>query len=61
MAKPTPFNENRKWTEQFLYKIDLMILARKKIFLDELAKIAYALSYIKGGLARIWSQNFTKS
>ena len=38
-----------------------MILARKKIFLDEFAKIAYALSYIKGGLARIWSQNFTKS
>ena len=61
MAKPTSFDGNRKWTEQFLHEIDLMILARKKDFPDKFAKIAYALSYIKGGLARIWSRNFTKA
>ena len=38
-----------------------MILARKKDFLDKFAKIAYALSYMKGGLDRIWSRNFTKA
>ena len=38
-----------------------MILARKKDFLDEFTKITYALSYIKGGLAGIWSRNFTKA
>ena len=36
-----------------------MILARKHNFPDEFAKIAYALSYMKGGLAGIWSRNFT--
>ena len=61
MAKPTLFNGNRKQTEQFLHEIDLMILARKKDFLDKFAKIAYTLSYIKGGSARIWSRNFTKA
>ena len=53
MAKPTSFNKNRKQTEQFLYKINLIILARKKDFLDEFAKIAYALLYMKEGSARI--------
>ena len=59
MAKPTPFDGSKKQTEQFLHKIDLMILARKSDFPDEFAKIAYALSYIKGGSARIWGRNFT--
>ena len=53
MAKPTPFDGNRKWTEQFLHKIDLMILTRKKDFLDEFAKITYTLSYMKEGSAGI--------
>ena len=61
MAKLILFDRNRKWTEQFLYKINLIILARKKDFLDEFTKITYALSYIKGGSARIWSRNFTKA
>ena len=47
MAKPTFFSGNRKGTKQFLHKINLMILARKKDFADEFAKIAYALSYMK--------------
>ena len=38
-----------------------MILARKKYFGNEFAKIVYALSYMKGRLARIWSQNFTNA
>ena len=59
MAKPTPFNGNRKQTEQFLHKIDLMILARKSDFPDEFAKITYALSYMKGESAGIWGRNFT--
>ena len=58
MAKPTPFNRSRKKTEQFLHEIDLMILARKSDFPDEFAKIAYTLSYIKGGSAGIWERNF---
>ncbi|ETW77571.1 hypothetical protein HETIRDRAFT_326778 [Heterobasidion irregulare TC 32-1] len=61
MAKPTPFDGNRKRTEQFLHEINLMILARKYDFPDKFAKIAYALSYMKGGSAGIWSRNFTKS
>ncbi|ETW83370.1 hypothetical protein HETIRDRAFT_316098 [Heterobasidion irregulare TC 32-1] len=61
MAKPTPFDGNRKRTEQFLHKIDLMILARKYDFPDEFTKIAYTLSYMKGGSAGIWSRNFTKA
>ena len=36
-----------------------MILARKTNFPDEFAKIAYALSYMKGGSAGIWGRNFT--
>ena len=59
MAKPTPFDGNRKQTEQFLHEINLMILARKTNFPDEFAKIAYALSYMKGGSAGIWGRNFT--
>ena len=47
--------------EQFLHKINLMILARKNNFPDEFAKIAYALSYMKGGSAGIWSRSFTKA
>ena len=47
--------------EQFLHKINLMILARKNNFPDEFAKIAYALSYMKGGSAGIWGRNFTKA
>ncbi|ETW76232.1 hypothetical protein HETIRDRAFT_329954 [Heterobasidion irregulare TC 32-1] len=61
MAKPTPFDGNRKRTEQFLHEIDLMILARKHDFPDEFTKIAYALSYMKGGSAGIWARNFTKA
>ena len=38
-----------------------MILARKKYFRDEFAKITYTLSYMKDGLAGIWVQNFTKA
>ena len=38
-----------------------MILARKKDFTDEFAKIAYALLYMKGRSAGIWSRNFTKA
>ena len=38
-----------------------MILARKSDYPDEFAKIAYVLSYMKGGLAGIWSRNFTKA
>ena len=38
-----------------------MILARKSDFPDEFAKIAYALSYMKGGSARIWERNLTKA
>ena len=53
MAKPTPFDGNRKRTEQFLHEIDLMYLARKNDYADEFAKIAYALSYMKGGSAGI--------
>ena len=53
MAKPTPFDGNRKRMEQFLHEIDLIILARKSDFLDKFAKIAYALSYMKGGSAGI--------
>ena len=36
-----------------------MILARKSDFPDEFAKIAYALSYMKGGSAGIQGRNFT--
>ena len=61
MAKPIPFDGNRKQTKQFLHKINLMILARKKDFLDKFTKIAYALFYMKEGLAGIWPRNFTKS
>ena len=61
MAKPTPFDRSQKRIEQFLHKINLMILARKNNFPDEFAKIAYALSYMKGGSARIWERNFTKA
>ena len=61
MAKPTPFDGNRKRTEQFLHEIDLMFLARKSDYPDEFAKITYVLSYIKGSLAGIWSRNFTKA
>ncbi|ETW75033.1 hypothetical protein HETIRDRAFT_120455 [Heterobasidion irregulare TC 32-1] len=53
IAKPTPFDGNRKRTEQFLHEIDLMILARKYDFPGEFAKIAYALSYMKGGSAEL--------
>ncbi|ETW85590.1 hypothetical protein HETIRDRAFT_44014 [Heterobasidion irregulare TC 32-1] len=53
MAKPTPFDGNRKQTEQFLHEIDLMIPTRKHNFPDKFTKIAYALSYMKGGSARI--------
>ena len=38
-----------------------MILARKKDFPDEFAKITYTLSYIKEGSAGIWSRNFTQA
>ena len=61
MDKPTPFDGNRKQTKQFLHEIDLMILVRKKDFPDKFAKITYALSYMKGGLAGIWGRNFTKA
>ena len=58
MAKATLFDGSRKQTEQFLHKIDLMILARKSDYPDEFTKIAYALSYMKGGSAGIWERNF---
>ena len=61
IAKPTPFDRSRKWTEQFLHKINLIILAYKKDFPDKFTKIAYTLSYMKGRLAGIWSKNFTKA
>ena len=61
MAKSTLFGENRKQTKQFLHEINLIILARKKDFPDGFTKIAYTLSYMKGGLAGIWSRNFTKA
>ncbi|ETW75483.1 hypothetical protein HETIRDRAFT_56271 [Heterobasidion irregulare TC 32-1] len=61
MAKPTPFDGNRKQTEQFLHKINLMILTRKYDLPDTFTKIAYVLSYMKGGSAEIWSRNFTKA
>ena len=61
MAKPMPFNGNRKRTEQFLHKIDLMFLTMKSNYPDEFVKIAYTLSYMKGGSAGIWSRNFTKA
>ena len=38
-----------------------MFLARKGNYLDEFTKIAYVLSYMKGGSAGIWSKNFTKA
>ena len=38
-----------------------MFLARKNDYADEFAKIAYALSYMKGGSAGIWARNFTKA
>ena len=38
-----------------------MILARKKDFADEFAKITYTLSYMKEGSAGIWSRNFTQA
>ena len=61
MAKPTPFDGNRKRTEQFLHKIDLMFLARKSDYPDKFTKIAYALSFMKGGSVGIWARNFTKA
>ena len=38
-----------------------MFLARKGNYPDEFTKIAYVLSYMKGGSAGIWSKNFTKA
>ena len=61
MAKPTSFDGNRKWTEQFLYEVNLMFLTRKGDYPDEFTKIAYVLSYMKGGSAGIWLRNFTKA
>ena len=38
-----------------------MFLARKSDYPDKFTKIAYALSFMKGGLAGIWARNFTKA
>lgn len=61
MAKSTPFDGNRKQMKQFLHKINLMILVKKKDFIDEYTKIAYALSYMKKGSTGICLRNFAQA
>jgi hypothetical protein len=62
VASPTPFDGNRSKSKYFLQQCELVFNAREKDFLtgtpgtvNEKAKIAYALSYMKGGNALAWA------
>ena len=60
MANPTPFNGERRKTEQFLFECNLVINARPQDFTTDTGKISYVLSYMKGGTAGPWALRYDK-
>ncbi|THH14520.1 hypothetical protein EW146_g5816 [Bondarzewia mesenterica] len=59
LAKPTLFSGNRADTKHFLAQCNLYMKARAKNFDDDYAKIAFVLSFMKGGLAKQWAMDYT--
>lgn len=60
MAAPTPFTGERRKTEQFIFECKLVIHARANDFTTDAGKIAYVLSYMKGGTAGPWALRYDK-
>ena len=56
---PTDFSGDRSKANQFLREVKLVFRANADKFPTSSTKVAYALSYIKGGSAEVWASQKT--
>ena len=59
VAAPFKYDGNKKEYETFLWQLQLYIRGNNVILSTDEKKITVALSYIEGGDAEIWANNFT--
>jgi Ty3 transposon capsid-like protein len=60
-ADPEPFSRDRKKTESFLCSVQLNITLQPRVYLTELHKILYTLSWMKDGTAGAWAESLSTS
>jgi Retrotransposon gag protein len=60
-ADPKPFSGDRKKTESFLCSVQLNIALQPRVYLTELHKILYTLSWMKDGTAGAWAESLSTS
>ena len=56
---PKPFDGNWVQTEEFIRAIQSMVTMQAGTFGDKRMKILYALSFMHGGMAKVWAANET--